>query len=269
MEIVLTSFSAFCKLILIAIRGFAMKKKKDPIKLFAICIAFVFLTACQSYQRQVIPFKMPSAYPNATEVAGATVAVKMFSDSKEAEAVYGFDIIGSGVFPVQVIFDNKGSHSIEILPGQTLLIDVDDNIWPVLDANLAYERIANKTKYGEVVPKAARGGFFAGIAGAMIGAAVGIVTGTNVGTAVLQGAAIGAAAGATAGGAAGLFDKDAQDKIREDLQKGTLENKAVPAQQIAYGFIFFPGEAAKAKELRLRIREVDNGNSHAVVMKFQ
>jgi hypothetical protein len=193
----------------------------------------------------------------------------MFSNNKEAEAAYGFDIIGAGVLPVQVIFDNKGTHPIEILPGQTLLIDVEDNIWPILDAKLAYERIAKKTQYGEVAPKAAKGGVFAGIAGAMIGAAVGIVTGTNVGTAVLQGAAVGAAAGATAGGAAGLFDKDAQDKIREDLQKGTLENKVVPAHQIAYGFIFFPGEAAKAKELRLRIREVDTETSHAVVMKFQ
>jgi len=236
---------------------------------FVICLIFFSLVACQSYQRQVVPFKMPSAYPNATEVAGATVAVKMFNDNKEAEAVYGFDIIGSGVIPVQVIFDNKGPHPIEILPGQTFLVDVEDNIWSILDANLAYERIAKKTQYGEVAPKAAKGGVFAGIAGAMIGAAVGIVTGTNVGNAALQGAAVGAAAGATAGGAAGLFDRDAQDKIRQDLQKGSLENKAIPSNQIAYGFIFFPGEAAQAKELRLRIREVDSGKSHSVIMKVR
>mgnify|MGYP000912039720 CR=1 FL=1 len=245
-----------------------MKTRLCFLRLFTICVVLLFLVACQSYQRQVVPFKMPSAYPNATEVAGGTVAVKIFNDKKEAEAVYGFDIIGSGVIPVQVIFDNRGEHPIEILPSQTFLIDVQDNIWSILDANLAYERIAKKTQYGEVAPKAAKGGVFAGIAGAMIGAAVGIVTGTNVGNAALQGAAVGAAAGATAGGAAGLFDKDVQDKIRQDLQRGSLENKAVPAHQIAYGFIFFPGEAAQAKELRLRIGEVDSGKSHAVIMKF-
>jgi hypothetical protein len=170
---------------------------------------------------------------------------------------------------VQVIFDNKGEHPIEILPSQTFLIDVEDNIWSILDSSLAYERIAKKTQYGEVAPKAAKGGVFAGIAGAMIGAAVGIVTGTNVGNAALQGAAVGAAAGATAGGASGLFDKDAQDKIRQDLQKGSLENKAIPSHQIAYGFIFFPGEAAQAKELRLKVREVDSGKTHSVVMKIR
>ena len=245
-----------------------MKKNyKSLIAVILIALA-VMLSACQSYERQVAPIKLPSAYPNATEVAGATIAAKSYDDKKEAEAAYGFDIVGAGVVPIQVVFDNGSAHTIEVVPSQTFLVDVDNNIWPILDSNLAYERIAKKTEFGKIAPEAAKGGVLAGIGGAMIGAAIGIVAGSNVGDAALKGAALGAAAGAVAGGVKGYANRDAQDKIGEDLRKKSLENKSIPRNQIAYGFLFFPGESAKAKELRLRIKETDTGISHVLIMRF-
>ncbi len=232
------------------------------------CLIILLSASCQSYKRQVVPAKMPGAYPNMTSVAGADVAAKLFEDVNEAREAFGFDIRGAGVIPVQVIFDNKGTHPIEIVPSKTMLIDTENNLWPILDANLTYERIAKKTEFGRVAPGAAKGGVMAGIGGAMLGAAIGIVTGQSVGSAAASGAALGAAIGATAGGVKGYADRDVKAQIRQDLQKRSLENRAITPSEIAHGFIFFPGEAGKVKEMRLTIMEKDTGKSYPLTLRF-
>jgi hypothetical protein len=217
----------------------------------------LFLVSCATYERQIVPFKMPAAYPNALEVAGAVIASKAYDDPKEAGQAFGFSIREAGVLPVQVIFDNKGSHPLEIVPEQTFLIDTDDNLWPILDSRLVYDRIAKHTELGQVMPEGAKSGMLGGAAGAIIGAAIGIVSGQNVGDAAMKGAAIGAAGGMVLGGGKGLTDVDVQRQIREDLRTRSLERRAITPGEVAYGFIFFPGEAKKSKELRLRLMEGD------------
>ncbi|MBU2053905.1 MAG: hypothetical protein KJ936_13330 [Proteobacteria bacterium] len=234
----------------------------------AMVLSVLLLASCASYERQVVPFKMPSAYPNAAAVAGATIAAKAYDNPEEASAAFGFDIRGAGILPVQLIFDNTGSHPLEVLAEKTLLVDEENNLWPILDQGMAYDRLAGKTELGRVAPEAAKGGLLAGAAGAVIGAAIGIVTGQNVAVAAGKGAAVGAAAGITMGGAQGLSDSDARRQIREDLQKRSLEKRAVPPQEVAHGFIFFPGEAKKPKELRVSIREMDTKRTHPLIMKF-
>lgn len=236
--------------------------------IIAIVLITALLASCQSYQRQVVPAKMPEAYPNMISVAGADIAAKVFDDPKEAESAFGFDIRGAGILPVQVIFNNKGMHSIEIASNQTLLIDMENNIWPILDSSLAYDRIAKKTDLGRVAPEAAKGGVLAGIGGALVGAAIGIVGGTNVASAAGKGAVVGAAAGAAVGGTKGYLNGDVKGQIKEDLQKRTLENRAIAPNEIAHGFIFFPGESGKIKEMRLTVKEKDTGATHPLVMKF-
>lgn len=216
-----------------------------------------------------MPFKMPAAYPNATEVAGAVIAAKAYDNEQEAKSAFGFDIRGAGILPVQVIFDNKGDHPIEIVPEQTFFVDDESNLWPVLDAELVYDRVSKKTELGKVAPEAAKAGMLAGTAGAIIGAAVGIVSGHNVGDAAMKGAAVGAAAGMTMGGASGLANQDVQQEIREDLATRSLERRAIAPHEIASGFIFFPGEAKKKPcELRLRLREADTDIEHSLIMRF-
>lgn len=242
---------------------------KYRVEIISITLAFVILLAgCASYKQQVVPFKMPSAYPNATQVAGATLAAKAYDDSQEAKNAFGFDIRGAGVFPVQVVFDNQGPHPLEIVPDQTFLIDEQGNLWPVLESNLVYNRVAKKTEMGKLAPEAGKGGLLGGAAGAILGAAVGIVTGHNVGSAAGMGAAAGAAAGATIGGAKGLGDREAPAQIREDLEKRSLESRPVKPYEIAHGFIFFPGETGKSKELRLMVREVDTKKPYNLTLKF-
>jgi hypothetical protein len=241
---------------------------KSVRNVLALILFLLSLAACTSYERQVVPFKMPSAYPNATSAADATIAAKAYDTAEEATAAFGFDIRGAGILPVQVIFDNTGNHPLEIVADKTLLVDEENNLWPILDERLAYDRLAGKTQYGKVMPEAAKSGLLAGAAGALIGAAVGIVTGTNVGSAAGKGAAIGAAAGATMGGVKGMTDSDVQQQIRDDLQKRSLEKRAVTPHEVAHGFIFFPGEAKRPKELRLSIRAVDTKKVYPLIMRF-
>lgn len=236
--------------------------------LIAAAVVFLVLSGCARYERTVVPFKMPGAYPNAQEAGGALIASKAFDDPKEAKGAFGFDIIGAGVLPVQVIFDNKGAHHLEIISERTYLIDEKENLWPVIDAELAYDRIAKKTELGEIAPESTKSGLLAGTAGAIIGAAIGIVTGHNVGDAAMKGAAVGAAAGITMGGSRGLSENSAERKIGEDLRKRVLERKPIPPEEISHGFIFFPGEAKKAGELRLSIREADTGRRYTLIMKY-
>jgi len=235
-----------------------MTSRKMTLLSIAWLIAFVLLFSCARYQRQVVPFKMPQAYTNATTVGGAVIASKSWDNQEEARQAFGFDIRPE-ILPVQVIFDNRGSHPLEIVSEQTFLIDVDNNAWPVLDARMAYDRIAKKTEMGEVAPNAVKYGGLGAVAGGIIGAAIGIVGGSPVGDAAMKGAAAGAATGAVLGGAQGMSDTDVQRQIRDDLRTRSLERRAVAPQEIAYGFIFYPGEAKKAQELRLRLREPDTG----------
>ena len=241
--------------------------KRYIIVITAACILLI-LAGCTRYERRVVPFKMPDAYANVKEAGGARVASKAFDDPKEAKGAFGFDIIGSGVLPVQVIFDNKGAHPLEIISAKTYLIDSEKNLWPVIDAGLAYDRIAKKTELGDIAPESTKSGLLAGTAGAIIGAAIGIVSGHNVGDAAMKGAAVGAAAGATMGGARGLTDRSAEQKIGEDLRKRSLEREAVPPYEISHGFIFFPGEAKKAGELRLSLKETDTGRQYTLIMEY-
>jgi hypothetical protein len=243
--------------------------KHQSTRMFLMTVLLVaVLAACTRYERQVVPFKMPAAYPNATAVADATIAAKAYDGSEDAKAAFGFDIRGAGILPVQVIFDNTGTHPIEVVTDKTLLVDEENNLWPILDQRMAYDRLSKKTQYGQIASEATTSGLLAGAAGAVIGAAIGIVTGTNVGSAAGKGAALGAAAGITLGGAKGMTDTEVHQQISEDLQKRSLERRAVAPREIAHGFIFFPGEAKKAKELRITLRTTDTNRAYPLILKF-
>ncbi|MBA4395817.1 MAG: hypothetical protein C0394_00285 [Syntrophus sp. (in: bacteria)] len=236
--------------------------------MFSILLFVPAFSGCETYRQQVVPFKLPTAYPNVVTVADAQIAAQAYDDPKEAQEAFGFDIRGAGILPVKVVFDNTGANTLEIETSQTFLVDADNNLWPILDQNMAYDRISKKTELGKVVPEAAKGALLAGAAGAIIGAAVGIVTGRGIGEAIGKGAAVGAAAGATIGGTRGLSDRDVQVQIRDDLDTRSLKKRAIPPRQVAHGFIFFPGEAKNAKEIRLFLRATNTGKTYPLSLKF-
>lgn len=217
------------------------------------------LGACSTYKVKPLSFKVPAAYPNATQIDGAEVAAKAYVDSKEASEAFGFDIRDAGMLPVQVVFDNQGRHTLKINPNQTFLEDAKGNLWPILEKRIAYERASKYAETKHLLGEAGSKGLLGAGAGALIGAAIGIVAGENIGLAAGKGAAAGGAFGAIAGGAESYGSGEARNEIVNDLRRKSLENKAVEPNGLAHGFLFFPGEAASARQLRLQLVEEDTG----------
>jgi hypothetical protein len=242
-----------------------MKKYTSYIIIFCI----VFLAGCaETYKAKPLPFKAPSAMKNAVNVEGADIAARAFADPDEAKTTFGFDIIAAGMLPVQVVFDNQGMHSIEVVGHQTFLEDKNGNLWPVLGKEIAYERSTRYAKTKEIFKEGAYKGFLGAAAGAIIGTAIGIVSGENVASAAGKGAALGAAAGATIGGATGYGSDNAIKSITNDLKEKSLQSRAIPPKNLAHGILFFPGEAGSAKQLRLQIMEKDTGKVHVIKLDF-
>ena len=230
--------------------------KKRHMLFLAMGIIIVSLGCATSYKARPLPFKHPSAYPNATQVAGATIGSKAFADKEEARTAFGFDVREAGMLPIQVVVDNQGSEGLSIVANQTFLQDKDGNLWPILSDRFAYERVTKYAQTKRIFKEGAYAGVMSGAAGAIIGAAIGIVTGENVASAAGKGAAVGAAAGATLGGLGGYASADqARRRVMGDFQDKSLQNKPFLPNKLSYGFIFFPGEAKSAQSLRLQLEE--------------
>jgi len=250
-----------------------MDKRRKVMKghLIPVQLAMIFMisTGCaSSYKAQPLPFKAPSGYPNATEVAGFVVGAKAFADPKEAKEAFGFDVLAAGMLPVQVVLDNQGRHPLVINGSQTFLEDGSDNLWPLLDSKTAYERATKYAQTKSIFKEGAYSAMLGTAAGAVIGAAIGVVTGEDVAIAAGKGAAAGAAGGATIGGIRGYGSDDARHDIIDDLNGKTLQNKPMVPGNLSYGVLFFPGEAASAKELRLQLKETDTGKSYTIKMRL-
>jgi len=242
---------------------------KKNINIICIIISLFILTACgPTYKAKPLPFKTPSAYANAKEISGATVAAKAYDDPKEATEVFGFNAIEAGMMPVQVVFDNQGSSTFEVDIAQTFLEDNEGNLWPILSKDIAYERATKYAQTKQVFKEGAYGGFLGAAGGALVGAAVGIVSGKNVAEQAGKGAAVGAAGGAVMGGAKGYESSEASRAIMSDLKEKSLQAKSIDPQSISFGVIFFPGEAKSAKQLRLKVVEIDTGKASVLFLGF-
>lgn len=236
----------------------------------ATALLFIFSVSCStSYKATPMSFKAPAAYPNAQNVAGAVIGARAYVDEKEAEEAFGFDIRGAGMLPVQVAFDNQGDLFLEINPGQTFLEDREGNLWPILSSEIAYERVTKYTQTKQIFKEGAYHGFLGAVAGAIVGAAVGIVSGSDFGEAVGKGAAIGAAGGSLIGGTKGGYEaSDARRTIMNDFKQKSLQSRPVEPKGLSFGFLFFPGEAKSAKQVRLQIKEKGTQKAHVLLLTF-
>ncbi len=224
------------------------------------------MSACTSYKSQEVSFRPPTAYGNMQMVADAQVAAQSYADSSAAKQAFGFDIRSAGLLPVQVIIDNGGSSALDIVPEQTFLVDAEGNLWSLLDSRTAYQRVEKSSEYAHIAKGSGKGSLLGGAGGAAIGAAIGILTGENVASSAFKGAAVGAAGGAVVGGTQANTAGDASRQIGRDLAAKQLVNQAVQPGSLANGFLFFPGEAASAAQLRLQVRETQSGLVHKVMI---
>jgi hypothetical protein len=239
------------------------------VSLAAAAAVLVAAGCSTAYKSKPLPFKSPSVYPNMVEVEGALIASRAFTVNPETHETFGFDILGAGMLPVQVIFDNQGIHTLEINGEQCFLEDTEGSLWPVLSRSAAYERATRHTATEEALKGGASKAVWGALAGAIVGAAVGIVADEDIAEALGKGAAIGAAAGGVLGGYQSSTAGAAEAAIAADLQDKSLRNKSVGPKSLAHGFLFFPAEAKGARELRLNLKEVDTGNVYVLKMQLE
>jgi len=216
---------------------------------------------CARYQRKPLAFMPAASYPNHQEVDGALFGVRMVRDSTQAREAFGFDILDAGVLPVQVVIENGSQQSLRVVADQCFLIMPDGQMYPLLRADLARERIAKKTSWGEVGPRAGRGALLGAAGGALVGVALGVVSSRGTLSSAGKGAVIGAAGGAVVGGAEGATDEDVSRAIARDLRDAALENQSVEPNSLGHGILFFPAEAIGARQMRLRVRQMPSGKT--------
>lgn len=242
-----------------------MKRTMNIRGILAVTLFPVLLTACATaYVAKPLPFRMPDTYQNAQEFGGATIAARAYTEAKEARESFGFDVLGAGMLPVEIVVDNKGVHSLEINGGQTFLEDKQGNLWPVLNQDLAYDRATKFAKTQETFSGAAQSSVLGAAAGAAIGLAIGILSGHDIGNTIGKGAVVGAVGGGLMGGADAYNAGNARHVIGEDLQRKDLQARSIAAGTLAYGFMFFPAEAKTAKSVRVQVVERDTGRSHVL-----
>jgi hypothetical protein len=236
---------------------------------FSLLWVIMWIAGCSTaYVAKPLSFRTPSSYGNAVDVGGAQIAAKAYANPEEARQIFGFDVIGAGMLPVQVVFDNQGPHEIEVIGNQCFLEDLDGNLWPILTTRVANERATKYAQTKEVFKEGAQKGFLGAAAGAVIGAAIGIVSGGGIGEAIGKGAAVGAAAGAVIGGVGGAASNEPNRAIINDMRDKSLQNAPIEPGTLAHGFLFFPGEAASALSLRIQIIENDTRKVYAVTFSL-
>lgn len=237
-------------------------------RLAIVVASLLALAACTFYESREVSFRPPDQIANVQQVGGARVAAEQYADKTTAKEQFGFDIRGAGLMPVQIVIDNQGPQRFEVVPEQTFLVDASGAYWPLLDRQVAYQRVEGSSEYGSIVKGAASGGMWGAAAGALAGAAIGILSGSNVGEAAGRGAALGGAAGAIYGGTKeGTSDQPGR-QISRDLANKALENRVIEAGNLGRGFLFFAGEAPNASQLRLQLRDVNSGQTYNTTLIF-
>ena len=66
------------------------------------------------------------------------------------------------------------------------------------------------------------------------------------------------------------LERDPWENIKARYKIGQgIEGKVMPSEALASGFIYFPGEAETAKELRLQVRFRNTGRLQTLNLKFK
>lgn len=238
----------------------------------SICLLMIVahISGCATYESRSVSFRPPQDYSNYQNASGLQVGAESFADTQQAEQAFGFDIRAAGLLPIQVVIDNKSGQGVEVVSGQTFLVDDSNRYWKILSNREAADRVQKATDTGAIASGAGKGAAFGAAAGALLGLAIGIVSGRDVGSAVVKGGVLGGAGGAVIGGASKAGDdRQREYKITDDVLEKGVEGKIMSADSLASGFIFFPGEASSAKELRLQIKFRGDGRVQTLYLKLK
>ncbi|MBF0154613.1 MAG: hypothetical protein HQL64_12805 [Magnetococcales bacterium] len=243
--------------------------KRFPVVVGVLSLLVASVPGCSTtYKATPLSFRSPESYFNHQRVFDTEVGSEPFSNPDLAKEKFGFDIIGAGMLPVQVTFDNQGEHPLKIVDGQTFLVGVGGTMWPILDSKTVQERSQKYTKTADIFEKGSYGGLLGMAAGGLVGAAIGIVSGKSVLSSAGKGAAAGVALGGLAGGIDGAVGHEGVDRVQDDMAQKSLQYRTIQPGSISFGVLFFPAEAVQAHQLRLQIEETKSKVKKTIVLNF-
>lgn len=239
-------------------------------RLICLLVIATHISACATYENRSVSFRPPQEYANYQDADGLMVGAEPFADKKQAEDAFGFDIRSAGLLPVQIVMDNRSGQGVEVVSGQTFLVDGSNRYWKILSNSEAVERVEKATEAGAIMGGAGKGAGWGAAAGAILGLALGIVSGRNVGESVVKGGVLGGAGGAVIGGASKAGDdRQREYKIADNIRDKGIEGKVMAAGNLANGFIFFPSEAESVKDLRLQLRYRNSGTVKTINLRLR
>lgn len=230
--------------------------------LFLSGILTLILVGCSTYGDKIAPVPLPNEQEGSINIDGVELFAEAYLDKAAAEKAFGFNIRGAGLLPVRFVIDNQSQVNAHITRNQTFLVDEQNQAWPLLTYNQAFKRVNDSVEVGEIAKGAVKPGVLLAATGALIGAAVGVATGGSVGDAAGVGAATGGATGAVIGGADRY--QDVGKEIRQNLASQSFHNRLVYPGELAYGFLFFPGDNEIESVSRIRL-SLTVGESNLVV----
>jgi hypothetical protein len=197
------------------------------------------------------------------------VGAESFAEKSIAEKAFGFDIRAAGLLPVKIVIDNKSAQGIEVISGQTFLIDGANRYWKILTNREAVERVKKATDSGGIISGTGKGVAWRTAASSLMDLAIGIVSRRDLASSVVKGNVLSGAGGAVFDGASKTGDDKQQEiKIAEAIREKGVEGKIMPAESLASGFIFFSGEVSSVSELRLQIKSRDSGRIQTLNLKL-
>src|SRR6266540_519593 len=133
------------------------------------------LSGCTAYKSQYVSFRPPEGYLNYQVVDGVSLGAEAYANRDDAEKAFGFDIKeGGGLLPVQLVMDNKSGHKLELVSGQTFLVDNENRYWAIVPTNAAIDRLEKSSELSSVCGRGAgKGALLGATGGAILGAAIG------------------------------------------------------------------------------------------------
>jgi hypothetical protein len=234
-------------------------------KIFCLLMIAAHISACANYSSHTVSFRPPNEYRNFVNSYGLMVGAESFVDKKDTEKAFGFDARAAGILPVQVIIDNRSGQSVEVISGQTFLIDNSNRYWKMLANRETVDRVKKSADTGTVSTSASKGPSWNVAAASFMGLAIEIVSAKDINAAAAKD---GGPGGAVGNAVKAGDDKQRESKIAEDTRSKGVEGKVMAAGSRAHGFIYFPGEISSISELRMQIKYRDSGRIQTLNLKL-
>lgn len=217
-------------------------------------ITALLLAACAAKSRTVA-FRPPGDFYSYQNVLGLKVGAELFEDEKQAEEAFGFNIRAAGLLPMQLVLDNRTGQGVDIIAGQTFLVDENNRYWRVLSVKDAMARVQKYT-VGKGAGKSISPSQLQRLA-------FKVVSGSAEGVAIVAEPAASDATGKSG------QDQNGESTGGEEYRHQDLEGKVMFAETLASGIVYFPGEVPSPRELRLQVKYRGENRYKTINLKFK